>query len=235
MRRQYPEPVAGHCQEHVTMTAEPSQNPVTEALCSLEVRWIFPGHLETAVARWFARFPATTESREDSYLLDPHLPGLSVKVRAGAALEVKAYHGSPGTLQVPGRARGRMQAWQKWSFPCSPRRPGSGDPPGWQPVRKRRRISRFPLASEPIAATAPGLGQQPRCEVELTEICTRGEDWWTLGFETTGPADMLRSELQATAALVFAHALPGGVEPGLDQSRSYADWLSPRPGAESHA
>ena len=105
------------------MTAEPPQNPVTEAVLSLEARWIFPGQLETAVARWFARFPATTESREDTYLLDPHLPGLSVKVRAGGALEVKAYRGSPGTLQVPGRARGRMQAWQKWSFPCSPPRP----------------------------------------------------------------------------------------------------------------
>jgi hypothetical protein len=87
------------------MRAEVFQNPVSEAVLSLEVRWIFPGQLETAVARWFARFPATTESREDSYLLDPHLPGLSVKVRAGRALEVKVYRGSPGTLQVPGRAR----------------------------------------------------------------------------------------------------------------------------------
>ena len=78
-------------------------------------------------------------------------------------------------------------------------------------------------------------GRELRCEVELTEIRTRGQDWWTLGFETTGPSHLLRSELQATAALVFAHALPGGMEPGPDQSRSYAEWLSPRPGAESHA
>ena len=169
------------------MTAEPSQNPVTESVRSLEVRWIFPGQLETAVARWFARFPATTESREDSYLLDPHLPGLSVKVRAGRALDVKAYRGSPGTLQVPGRARGRMQAWQKWSFPCSPPRPDIGDPPGWQPVRKTQRISRFPLASGPTAARGPGPGQQPRCAVELTEIRTRGQDWWTLGFGDDRP------------------------------------------------
>ena len=27
------------------------------------------------------------------------------------------------------------------------------------------------------------------------------------------------------AALVFAQALPGGVEPGPDESRSYAEWL----------
>ena len=50
MRRQCPEPAANWRQEHVTMTAEPSQNPVTEAVRSLEVRWIFPGQLETTVA-----------------------------------------------------------------------------------------------------------------------------------------------------------------------------------------
>jgi hypothetical protein len=33
------------------------------------------------VAGWFGRFPARTESREDTYLLDPQLRGLSVKVR----------------------------------------------------------------------------------------------------------------------------------------------------------
>ena len=43
------------------MTAEPPQSPVTEAVRGLEVRWIFPGQLETAVAGWFGRFPARTE------------------------------------------------------------------------------------------------------------------------------------------------------------------------------
>ena len=71
--------------------------------------------------------------------------------------------------------------------------------------------------------------------MELTEVRTAGQDWWTLGFEATGPAELLRSELQATAALVFAQALPGGVEPGPDESRSYAEWLCQRPGAESDA
>jgi hypothetical protein len=37
------------------------------------------------------------------------------------------------------------------------------------------------------------------------------------------------------AALVFAQALPAGVQPGPDQSRSYAQWLSQRPGADSDA
>ena len=191
------------------MTAQPPESLVTEGVRSLEVRWIFPGQLEAEVAGWFGRFPARTEAREDTYLLDPCLPGLSVKVRGGGALEVKAYRGSPGTFEVAGRARGCLQSWQKWSFPVSPPSPGSGDPPGWRPVRKRR-IGRFSLASGPVIASGPGLGPRPRCEVELTEVHTNGQDWWTLGFEATGSASLLRSELQATAALVFAQPLPGG-------------------------
>jgi hypothetical protein len=217
------------------MTAKPPESPVTEAVRSLEVRWIFPGQLEAAVAGWFGRFPARLESREDTYLLDPQLPGLSVKIRAGGALEVKVYRGSPGILEVAGRARGRMESWQKWSFPVGPLSQGSGDPAGWRPVRKKRRLSRFSRASEPVLARAAGLGQELGSEVELTEVRTCGQDWWTLGLEATGPADLLRSELEATAAVVFAQALPGGVEPGPDESRSYAQWLSRRPGAESDA
>jgi hypothetical protein len=217
------------------MTAEPPGSPVAEGVRSLEVRWIFPGQLEAAVAGWFGRFPARTESREDTYLLDPRLRGLSVKVRGAAALEVKVYRGSPGILEVGGRARGRMQAWQKWSFPMSPLRPDSSDLPGWRPVRKRRRISQFSPVSRPVATQATGLGHEPRCAVELTEVRTGGQDWWTLGFEATGPEDALRNALQATAALVFAQALPGRVEPGPDESRSYMEWLCPRPDAEPYA
>jgi hypothetical protein len=86
-----------------------------------------------------------------------------------------------------------------------------------------------------MMALAAGPGDEPRCEVELTEVRTGGQDWWTLGFEATGPADLLRSELQATATLVFAQALPGGAQPGPDESSSYAQWLSLRLGADSNA
>jgi hypothetical protein len=138
------------------MTARPPESLVTEAVHSLEVRWIFPGQLESAVAGWFGRFPARAESREDAYLLGPPLRGLSVQVRGGGALEVKAYRGSPGMLEMAGRARGRLEFWQKWSFPVSPPSPGSGDPPGWTPVRKKRRISQFSPASGPVVALAAG-------------------------------------------------------------------------------
>ena len=225
--------MTGPVRELLTMTAEPLDSPVTEALRTLEVRWIFPGQLAAEVTGWFARFPATVESREDAYLLDPRLRGLSVKVRGDRALEVKVYLGSPGILDLAGRARGRLQEWQKWSFPCGPLSRGSADSTAWQPVRKRRRISRFCPVNGPVVACVPGPCAEPHCEVELTDIVTPGQDWWTLGFEATGPADLLRRELQATAALVFANPLPVGVELSADKSSSYVEWLGQRSGAES--
>jgi hypothetical protein len=78
------------------------------------------------------------------------------------------------------------------------------------------------LASRKTVACAPRLGQELRCEVELTKVYTRGQDWWSLGYEATGPADLLPSELEATTAPVFAQALPGGVETAPDESTSCA-------------
>jgi hypothetical protein len=95
------------------MMVEPAGTPVAEGVRSLEVRWIFPGQLDAAVTGWFGRFPAGTESREDAYLLEPPLRGLSVKVRGGRALEVKVYCGSPGILEVADRACGRLESWQR--------------------------------------------------------------------------------------------------------------------------
>ena len=153
----------------------PAESLVTDGVRSLEVCWICPGQLETAVALWFGRFPAAEESRQDTYLPDPQLRGLSVKVRGDRALEVKAYRGSPGILEVADRARGRLESWQKWSFPFSPLSQHSADPAGRRTVRKRRRVSRSSLASGRIVARAQELGQQPRYEMELTEVRTSGQ------------------------------------------------------------
>jgi hypothetical protein len=217
------------------VTAGPAESPVVEGVRSLEVRWIFPGQVEAATTRWFDRFPAAMESREDAYLLDPYLRGLSVKIRGGGPLEVKVYRGSPGILDIAGRARGRMEFWQKWSFPCDLPHQGSVDPVGWIPVRKERRISVSSPAGRPGRAALTRPAGEPGCAVELTEIRMGGEAWWTLGFEATGPVGLLRRELEATTALVFADALPAGVEFGAGNSKSYAEWLGLRPDMASVA
>jgi hypothetical protein len=183
------------------LTGSPG-NSVVGGLSTVEVRWILPGQLDDAIAAWFRRFPGWTESREDAYLTFPVLRGLSVKLRAGRELEVKACHGCPGILDAAGRARGRLESWRKWSFPFGP--------------------------LGPIMAGIPGRATEPSCAVELTEVSSGSETWWSLGFEATGPADVLSTTLQRTAALVFAQALPAGVEFDMSHCQSYADWLSRR-------
>ncbi len=216
------------------MAAQP-ESPAAKGTRSLEVRWIFPGQLPAPAGEWFGRFPAETTAVQDAYLLDPHLPGLSVKVRGRRALEVKVYGGSPGQLKVAGRARGRLESWQKWSFPHGPPSHGSGSPAGWRPVNKSRRITWFSLAGRQAQARVLEMSQEPGCAVELTEIHAGSETWWTLGFEATGPASTLRSELEAAAAHVFAEAPPKGMALDMDYSMSYAQWLRWRPDAGKDA
>jgi hypothetical protein len=121
------------------MAAAPAENPVTGPVDSLEVRWILPGPLPAAVLDWFARFLAQTESREDIYLVQPLLSGLSVKLRDGSVLEVKSYLGSPA---IPGLTiRGRLESWRKWSFRYGPYGYSEPAPAGWVLVRKQRRNS----------------------------------------------------------------------------------------------
>jgi hypothetical protein len=178
------------------------------------------------VAGWFGRFPAEVAARQDAYLVDPELRGLSVKVRAGAALDVKVYHGSPGLFEMSGRALGRTESWQKWSFPLTSSGQAGGGPAGWRLMRKRRRIIRFQLAGGRVAEAVRGLAAEARCAVELTEIDVGAEASWSLGFEATGPAELLRSVLQDSAALVFAQEPPGQVDLSMDCCQSYAQWLA---------
>jgi hypothetical protein len=212
------------------MTVAATAGPHIDGTRSLEVRWIFAGRPAAAMADWFGRFPAQNVTLTDVYLVDPHLPGLSVKVRERRALEVKVYHGSPGLLELPGRARGRLESWQKWSFPCGQASERGDHLTSWRTVRKSRRIIRFSRADGPALVRFPGPGEQPGCAVELAEFRALDEDWWTLGFEATGPADVLRGQLEAAAAVVFGQAPPHGVRLDTKCSLSYARWLRGRPG-----
>lgn len=205
----------------------------TDGVLSLEVRWILAGRLAPAVAAWFSASVPQLESREDSYLLSPDLGALSVKIRAGRALEVKTFLGSPGILDLAGRARGRMQYWRKWSFPVSSLSQDSDRQAGcWARVCKQRRIIRFALSGtrpEPAAADAREPASEARCAAELSELRTQQGNWWSLGLEATGPPGSLRTGLEATAALLFTEGLPDGRQLGLADSTSYPDWLRSRP------
>ena len=93
----------------------------------------------------------------------------------------------------------------------------------------RKLIRRFPAANGQCAASVLRRAEEPRCEVELTELQAGGQAWWTLGFEATGPASQLRTQLETAAALVSAQPLPGGTELAADHSQSYLQWLTGGP------
>ena len=173
-----------------------------------------PGHLpaESAVARAVGEGPRRWGTGGEGI---PRQPRGSWRCRAGHAAAWRRGRSGrfPSARSAPGQRRpGRLDAGTQKA--------------AYQPVPAGQRVDR---------GARPGLGPQPQCKVELTEIRVHGQHWWTLGFEATGPASLLRSELQAAAALVFAQALPGGVEPGPDESRSYAQWLGQPPRAGSDA
>ena len=211
------------------MMAALAEDPTAGPVDSLEVRWIVPGQLPSAMLEWFARFPAGTETRQDAYLLQPRLRGLSVKLRDGSALDVKSYLGSPGVLDLPGGGRGRLESWRKWSFPSGLPGPGGADLPGWVVVGKTRCGSWFPLASRPDLAQVRPPAAVAGCMAELTEVWVRGEQWWSVGFEAVGPVRLRRGALEHAAGLVFARALPPEVQFSLENSQSYAHWLGQCP------
>jgi len=190
---------------------------------TLEVRWILPGELDDRTSGWFSRFPVATESRVDDYLIGPDLGGLSVKIRAGRALEVKMHRGPLAVLQIPHRAHGLMEFWQKWAFPLGSIR--RTDESSWWPVHKVRRMTYFSFEAgpPPIAVGHPKDGAG--CSVELTEVTMLGRNWWTLGFEAFGATDKLRGMVESTAEHVFDQPLVEGFELTPDESGSYASWL----------
>lgn len=166
---------------------------------SLEVRWMHPGRVPAALAERLEPFGEGTELREDSYLTDPALPDVSVKIRGGVQLDVKAFRHSPGLLSLPGGTRGRLEMWEKWSFPLD----DAAQPPlegaSWTRVHKARRRRWFAVVDGILVERSSGDAASHGCSLELTEADIDGEMWWTLGLEAVGPLETLHRDLQATA------------------------------------
>ncbi len=127
--------------------------PASDGDLSLEVRWILPGALAPEMIEWFGPVPGGIETRRDTYLVSRTGPHMGVKVRGESQLDVKVYEGGPEDLTVPGRAKGRVGWWRKWSFPLRAR-DGVNEPAGWASVQKDRRVRFFSLAGRPITSKA---------------------------------------------------------------------------------
>jgi hypothetical protein len=195
---------------------------------SMEVRWIHAGRLPSLLIDQLGPFRQEVESREDWYLTAPGLPNLSIKTRGGAQLDVKAFRGCPGQLLLPDGTRGRLEVWEKWSFPLADGPHPWGTGRAWTRVEKARRRRSFAAGESPLIERALAQAEEPGSSFELTEIGIDGEVWWTLGLEALGRRELLQQGLQATAMTFINDRVPTRFRLDTPASMSYQQHLRTR-------
>ena len=191
----------------------------------LEVRWIVPGSAPPSTDAWFARFPSTTEEREDLYLVRPRLPNLAVKIRGTQALDVKEFRGTRGVLELSPFGEGRLESWRKWSFPFGHEGPSLEEPSGWRRVSKQRKLTAFLPDKDIFVPALPAPAGILICSVELSQVAVDEALWWTLAFESTGPEDRLQDAIEATARRIGQPSVPAHLQFDLMLSGPYSEWL----------
>ncbi|MGH9042209.1 MAG: hypothetical protein ACRDZ3_18475 [Acidimicrobiia bacterium] len=178
---------------------------------TLEVRWFGPGSPPDAVTGRFDALGASgPQKRTDAYLVLPGNDTLGVKLReGGTAFELKLRQGDDHPAAFPSGPAGRVERWQKWSFPvgddaCRAARLGL---PGESlvDVAKSRRLVAYRLGADGTAALARDRAGDG-CSVEVTTLDVAGGHWWSVGFEAFGAEQRLADALAAAVAAFFADA-----------------------------
>ena len=214
--------------------SEPHRDPLralgggSVGAVSMEVRWIHAGRLPSLLIDRLGPFGEEVESREDWYLMDLGLPNLSIKARGGARLDVKASRGSPGQLRLHDGTLGRLEVWEKWSFPLAGGPRPWGTARAWTRVDKARRRRSFADAENRLVERPLTQAEEPGSSFELTEICVEGEFWWTLALEALGPRKLREQRLQATAMAFINDRVSTRFRLDMPASMSYQQHLRTR-------
>ncbi len=182
-------------------------------LTSLEIRWFYVGKLPTAISAWFKQDELggqfqPPEEREDVYLYTPESEYLGIKLRQGR-LEVKWRQAELG-MACLGTVEGKLEKWGKWL--CEDPTAESFKPEvvvgqSWVNVKKVRSQRLYDC-----------------CAVELTQLSIKGNDWWSLAFETFGAEANKLEQLQNVASLVFKTRNESQLQ--AQDSYAYPHWLN---------
>ena len=194
---------------------------------SLEVRWILPGQVPAAMIEWLGPFDVAIERREDQYLLNPSSEELGVKIKGAILLDLKVLRGSPGLLEIPQVGQGRLEIWEKWSFPANATGRSPGNASSWLTVQKVRRRRSFRLSEGQLVERGLSEAELPGCTMELTEIAIGESAWWSLGLEAHG-GSAPEAALHATVEWLFRGSPPKGIWLEVENSLSYPRWLGTR-------
>lgn len=184
-------------------------------LTSLEIRWFCAGKLPQAISSWFKQDELggqlqSSEEREDVYLYTPGCEHLGIKLRQGR-LEVKWRQAELGIVRFGERVEGKLEKWGKWL--CEDPSQESFKPENvtgqksWVSVEKVRSQRLY-----------------DSCAIELTQLRLKGNDWWSLGFETFGADASKMDQLQTTASLVFQTYSDSQLQ--AQDSYAYPKWLN---------
>ena len=139
-----------------------------------------------------------------------------------------------GVLEVAGRARGAHGGMAEVVLPHQPAPPAQRAPARLAPGRQE-------AACQPVlrpGGTDRGTCHRPRPtgrgarwnSPRSTWVARTGGPWAS---RRPAPPNCSTANSRPTVALVFAQALPGGVEPGTNDSSSYAQWLRQQADAKS--
>jgi hypothetical protein len=183
------------------------------------------------VKEWFcgSKLCREEKSRTDHYLVFPGSNSVGLKVRDGRKLQVKARVREPEPFSLPGGAvSGRLDSWVKWSHDdrdVADRLAGLrfGDPL-WVSVIKERWLRKFQLDDRQLTEVDADTRHDRGCTIELTRVTLPDSPWWSLAFESFGPAP-LPDDVARTAAHFLKH-LPQGLILTERDSMSYPEWLN---------
>lgn len=184
-------------------------------LTSLEIRWFYAGKLPEAILDWFGEDRLggeiqPPEERSDIYLYIPESEYLGIKLRQGR-LEVKWRQAELGIVRSGERVEGKLEKWSKWL--CEDPTAESFKPEvvvgrsSWVSVQKVRQQRMY-----------------DNCAIELTQLNIKGNDWWSLAFETQGAEASKINQLQSIAKQVFKTY--NGIQLTNLDSYAYPTWLS---------
>ena len=202
-----------------------------------EIRWFFKDSAPAAVHDWFAEDRGlTVEERTDHYLVFPGCESVGVKLRdAGpgreSRFEVKAIRGAPEVINLPRDVAGRADSWMKWSYSTNvfDQAPTLVDSDStWVPTRKRRLLRRFSTDHGSVQEMPVGELPAAGCNIDLVDLDTVDGAWWTLGFESFGPATDLRSQLHTVTTSWFDRR-PPPVPLRVTSSIAYPTWIAALP------
>lgn len=216
---------------------------------TLEIRWILPGSMPAAVARWFRfrgndhdRHDIEPELRTDCYVVLHGCESVGIKVRGvdrddPPRVDVKARIGNATELRLGPDVIGQVAAWSKWTLTLTDLgaiASGLEPPTPMVTTHKRRLLRRFVVEDDRTREVAADEVVDGGCDIELTSISLDGVDdpWWSLGLEAFGPGERARDTLWAVGRHWFAaHGAPplsSARSFDGDSSTAYPAWLSKR-------